>query len=384
MDFLSFLNDKPLFYDTIDLERMPTTWQRIRHRVTLPKIIHLIGTNGKGTTGRFLATALLHRGLHVGHYTSPHMLRFNERLWLSGEDASDAMLQSAFETVLQWLTPEEAGALSYFEFTTLMAVALFAPCDCIVMEAGLGGEYDATAAFDKALSVVTPIDFDHQAFLGDTIDAIAGTKLRAMGPLCIVGRQPHAEVYTIARTIAQQRGARVLRAETLLDEDGIMALQMHADALGLPEYLHENLMLAAAAMQVLRLPWSAADFGAPLPGRLSRLAPNVRLDVGHNVLAARSLAQTLGAQRVTLVYNSYGDKDYHAILEALRPNIEYVELIEVHSERAATRQSLIAVLDELQIPWGRFERIEPEREYLVFGSFSVAEAFLKRTGLQFS
>jgi dihydrofolate synthase/folylpolyglutamate synthase len=356
---------------------MPRAWARIKDRVRLPKIVHLVGTNGKGTTGRFLASALLHAGYRVGHYTSPHILRFNERLWLNGHDADDAQLQDAFERVMAWLDRDTADALSYFEFTTLMAAALFERCDYIVMEAGLGGEHDATAVFEKHLTLVTPIDIDHQAFLGGTIEAIAATKLRAMGPTVIMGLQPHPQVYDIADEIARERHATLLRCETLLGRDGIMTLQNVAQRTQLPAYLQDNLKLAIAALVWLEIPFDADSFDAPLFGRFSKIAPNVWLDVGHNVLAARALAATLGDRKITLVYNSYGDKDYAAILKALRANIESVELIDVKSERAASRDAVKAALDALQIPYRTFEGIDAQKTYLVFGSFSVAEAFIK-------
>jgi len=380
--YTAFLDAKPLYYDKIDLERMPNAWKQVRAHLKMPEIIHVIGTNGKGTTGRFLASVLLHAGYRVGHYTSPHILRFNERLWLNGSDADDTALQQAFERVMQLLKPETAEALSYFEFTTLMAAALFETCDYVVMEAGLGGEHDATAVFGKLLTLVTPIDIDHQAFLGDTVAAIAATKLRAMAPAVILGIQPHPEVYEIASEIARERGSQLLRCENVPDEGGIMTLQNAAAALHLPAYLRDNLLLAIAALTWLKVPFSPESFSAPRFGRLTRIAPNVLLDVGHNVLAARAIAAALGTQKITLVYNSYGDKDYASILAVLRDNIASVELIEVASERAAARGSLSAALESLQIPYGSFEKLDPEKSYLVFGSFSVAEAFIKKTGLK--
>lgn len=361
---------------------MPRTWARIRHKVHLPEIIHLIGTNGKGTTGRFLASALFSAGYNVGHYTSPHILRFNERLWLNGQDADNATLQQAFEKVMAWLDREDADALSYFEFTTLMAVALYERCDYIVMEAGLGGEYDATAVFEKVLTLVTPIGVDHQAFLGNTIEAIATTKLNAMSKTVVLGLQSHEEVYAIAAEIAAQKGAKLFRCESVLDEDGIIMVQKVTKNMDLPHYLGNNLMLAASALQVLGVAFDADSFSAPLFGRMSQIAPNVWLDVGHNLLAAQAIAQTLGERKVTLVYNSYGDKDYIAILEVLRGNIERVELIDVTSERLASRRALEEALNSLQLPYGEFSGLASEREYLVFGSFSVAEAFLQQTGIK--
>lgn len=361
---------------------MPRTWEKIKARVSVPKIIHLVGTNGKGTTGRFLASALWRAGYSVGHYTSPHILRFNERFWLDGGDADDIALQEAFETVMGWLEPSAADALSYFEFTTLMAAALFASCDYIVMEAGLGGEHDATAVFEKQLTLVTPIGLDHQAFLGESVEAIATTKLNAMGPTAILGMQPSPHVYAIASKIAAQKGAQLLRCEEVLSEDGIISVQKVTEKRRLPQYLRDNLMLAAAALTRLGVAFDARRFDAPLFGRLTRVAPNVLLDVGHNVLAAQAIAKALRGRKVTLVYNSYGDKAYEAILGALKANIVRVELIAVKHERLASLVLLQDALERLRIPYGEFRGIDPSQEYLVFGSFSVAEAFLKMTGIQ--
>lgn len=378
MHYLDFLDAKPLYYDKIDYERMPKAWERYRPHAVLPKIVHVVGTNGKGTTGRFLASALKHAGLRVGHYTSPHILRFNERIWIDGADADDAALQKAYEKVRSVLGGATAEALSYFEFTTLMASAAFEGCDYAVMEAGLGGEHDATAVFPKHLSLFTPIGIDHQAFLGDTLEAIAATKLRAMASDAIIGIQPYAEVYTIAEEIARAKKSKIRYAETLLGENDIITLRKTAEAMVLPEYLRQNLLLAAAALKHLGVAFDAQSFGTPLFGRLSRIAPNVLLDVGHNVAAAEAIARELQGEKLVLVYNSYGDKDYPAILRALKPVVEEVRLIPVHSERIAAQEAMKEALDSLQIPYGAYEGIDPTRRYLVFGSFSVAEAFLKQ------
>ncbi len=96
-----FLDNKPLYYETIDYSRMPRVHEKIKSQFNTPKIIHLIGTNGKGTTGRFLATALYSLGFSTGHYTSPHILNFNERIWLNGEEVSDETLNSAHIKLLK-------------------------------------------------------------------------------------------------------------------------------------------------------------------------------------------------------------------------------------------------------------------------------------------
>ena len=373
-----FLEAKPLYYDEIDYERMPRTYEAVKAQLPLPQIIHIVGTNGKGTTGRFIANALWRSGCRVGHYTSPHILRFNERIWLNGENADDAALERAHETLFALLGAERADALSYFEYTTLLAVVVYRDCDWVVLEAGLGGEHDATNVFEKRLSVFTPIDRDHQDFLGDTIESIAETKLRSMGPEALIGLQPHASVYTLYDTIASFRKAPHHRADELLTAADRRAAQEIAEARKMPRYLEENLLLAMAALRLLGMEYRTEWFrDAPLFGRLSRVAENVLVDVGHNALAAEAIRDAIAPRQVVLVYNSYRDKDYRSILRTLKPVLKRVEIIEVEAGRIAERRLLEAALAAEAIPYTAFGTIDPEESYLVFGSFSVVERFMK-------
>ncbi|MEN8303353.1 MAG: bifunctional folylpolyglutamate synthase/dihydrofolate synthase, partial [Campylobacterota bacterium] len=220
-----FLNDKPLYYDKIDYTRMPRVYEKIRAEFNTPKIIHLIGTNGKGTTGRFLATALHSLGFSTGHYTSPHILNFNERVWLNGADVSNETLDSAHRQLLKILTKEDADSLSYFEYTTLLAMWIYQGLDYVVLEAGLGGEHDATAVFPKELTLVTPIDIDHQAFLGDSIKEIANTKLNAVQKVAILANQKHEEVYEVAEDIAARRAVVFNKVDDYIDSEDIAKIE---------------------------------------------------------------------------------------------------------------------------------------------------------------
>jgi len=372
-----FLEAKPLFYDEIDLTRMPRVYSRIKAALPAPKVIHVVGTNGKGTTGRFLASGLLQNGLSVGHYTSPHIIDFNERIWLDGRNVDHAGLEQAHQELLALLTPQEADALSYFEYTTLLAMLVYKACDYVVLEAGLGGEFDATNVFAKRLSLFTPIEIDHQAFLGDDIESIAATKLRSMEGEAILGYQSHPEVERIFREIAAERGSHVMLLDEVLEAHERSDIKKIASVNMLVPYLQENLLLACSALK--RLGFSA-DIDqlsrSPLFGRLSRIRPNILLDVGHNILAAEAIAKSLQGQKLTLIYNSYRDKDYANIIRRLKPVIEAVELIEVSDVRIEKEQALVRVIEAEKIKVSKFATIEKAKSYLVFGSFSVAEAFL--------
>lgn len=379
MDLESFLASKPLFYDVIDYERFPKAYRKIAHLLHFPKIIHIVGTNGKGSTGRFLATALSRTGKATGHYTSPHILKFNERIWIDGTDISDTALENAHRKLSGFLDMHIARSLSYFEYTTLLAMMAFEKCEYVVLEAGLGGEFDATNVFTKVLSIFTPIDFDHSAFLGSTIESIASTKLRSMKSKALLGVQNHSIVEEIARGIALEKKCKLYTVQALAGEN-IRSMGLHlALKNGFSDYLRDNCELAMVAFELLGYEVQEALFDQNvLFGRLSKISENVTLDVGHNALAARAIAHAFQGKKITLVYNTYADKDYREILSILSPIIDCVEIIWVEEERIVSRTLLEEALGELGLDYRSFESIKPDKEYLVFGSFSVAEAFLKR------
>lgn len=379
MTLAQFLGSKPLFYDVIDYARFPAAYESIRSFLSLPKLIHIVGTNGKGSTGRFLATAFHRAGKKTGHYTSPHIVRFNERVWMDGEEISDEVLENAHQKLLGLLNSEYAYALSYFEYTTLLAMVVFEECEYVVLEAGLGGEFDATNVFDKILSIFTPIALDHSAFLGNTIESIAATKLRSMQSVALMGKQPYIETKIIARQIANEKKTDIKCIDGMASPE-IKECALHiAIKNDLSDYLRDNLELAMAAYEVLGYTAEKRLFDQKaLFGRLTKINDNITLDVGHNVLAARVIAEAFVGQKVTLIYNTYADKDYQEILTILAPIIESVEIIEVDEARIVEQELLESALHNLGIRYCTFQKIREDKKYLVFGSFSVAEAFLKR------
>jgi len=373
-----YLNNKPIFYDEIDYDRFPTIYNKIKYNFTLPKTIHIVGTNGKGTTGRFLALALYSLGFKVGHYTSPHILEFNERIWLDGKNVSDEVLEEAHKKLQSILTPSDAKALSYFEYTTLLAQIVFSECDYIVLEAGLGGEYDATAVFPKILTLLTPVDIDHEAFLGSTIKEIATTKLNATQNNLIIANQKYQEVIEVAKDMADRKKLNLKIIDDLLEIEDRNKMEKIAKNLNLVEYLKENLSLSISALKFLGLSYDKSNFeDSVLFGRLTRFRKNVILDVGHNTLAASSILKVLDGKKYVLVYNSYKDKNYKDILNILKPIILRVEIIAVEDARIESTVKLQEVIKDIELEYKQFEKCDDDKDYLVFGSFSVVEAFLK-------
>ena len=374
-----FLDDKPLYYETIDYTRMPRVYEKVKSQFKTPKIIHLIGTNGKGTTGRFLATALYSLGFSTGHYTSPHILNFNERVWLNGEDVNDETLDSAHVQLLNILTKEDAESLSYFEYTTLLSMWIYQNLDYVVLEAGLGGEFDATAVFPKEITLVTPIDIDHQAFLGNTVKEIAKTKLNAVQKVAIVARQKHEEVYEVANSISDERASSFHSVDDYINTNDEVKIKEISKVLSLASYLKDNLKLSISALKYFDIDYEIKNFiNSRLFGRLSQIDENIIVDVGHNTLAASSIFNALKGEKYILVYNSYRDKNYKEILSILKPIIAYIEIIEIDDARAEKQEALQKIIQDLGIVQKMFSKIDKNKKYLVFGSFSVVESFLKK------
>lgn len=355
---------------------MHKAYDSVRSKIYLPKIIHVIGTNGKGTTGRYLAQMLQACGFSTGHYTSPHIMAFNERIWLNGTPVSDEALETAFNELIGFLDMKWQESLSYFEFTTLLAMVAFKSCDYVVLEAGLGGEYDATAVFDNILTVVTPIGLDHADFLGTTPGDVALTKINAVQKQAVTARQSD-DVMEVIRKRAREVPFDLYNVD--LEAKDLQIVENFAQRAE-AEYLVDNFSLALAAVRSVGIRKDLASFRpATLFGRLTQIAPNVTIDVGHNLLAALAIKKHYRKSKVNLVYNTLADKSYHEILQTLQSVIDTVYIIDIDDERALKKEQLIKSLEDLAIPYQDFNAIEPDKNYLVFGSFVVVEAFLRRT-----
>ena len=383
-----FLEAKPLYYKEIDHERVHIAYGLLKPHIRQPRTIHIVGTNGKGSTGRIFAHLAYKSGLNVGHYTSPHILKFNERIWIDGADSSDEILESAHQKLFKILGKERCESLSYFEYTTLLAFVVFEDCDLMVLEAGLGGEFDATNVCNKELSVITPIGIDHQDFLGDSIEEIAGTKIRSIQKKVLLAPQVYDEVVEVAREIAKQKDAKLFSVglmestnenmQKIVDFIDPTVLKI-AKGKGWGAYLIDNASVALQALKLLDIKYDINDLESlELFGRFYQLTENVRIDVGHNPLAAQAIEKALD-EKVILVYNSLDDKEYEEVLRILKPKVKRVEILPIHSGRATTLEEIEKALDKVGLAYSYFENtINDDERYLVFGSFYVVEEFLKR------
>ncbi len=312
---------------TIDLSlgRIETLLERLGSpHEELPPVIHVAGTNGKGSVIAFLKAILEAAGHRAHCFTSPHLVRFHERVALAGSNGAAPISETGLADVL--LRAEEANAgdaITFFEITTAAAMLAFAEAsaDFLLLETGLGGRLDATNVIEQpALTAITPVSIDHTQFLGETIGEIAREKAGILktGTTCIVGPQTPIALEVIEER-AEEVGAPLSRYGQewdVYEQHGRLIYQMESGLLDLPlprlpgRHQFANAGIAVAAAQHLfsgRPPIAALEAGlgaATWPARLQRLAPGplhentvpgteIWLDGGHNLAAAETLARTM-------------------------------------------------------------------------------------------
>jgi len=373
-----FLEYKTLYYDKIDFTIVKSSWQILSKKIKLPFVIHIVGTNGKGSTGRFLAHYLHKIDYKVLHYSSPHIMKFNERIWINGSDVSDENLEIAHRFLQELYEISLLEKLTYFEYTTLLAFYLSKDFDYLVLEAGLGGEFDATNVVENNLSLIATIGLDHQNFLGNSVEEIASTKMRSVDNKMIIGYQVFDEVVKTAFKVKEQILEQRNRSIEIIE---VKEFDKYPINEKFASYLKRNLHLVIACLNELKMPIDAKLFDdVPLFGRCQKIASNITIDVGHNPLAAEVIKKEFENKKVTLIYNSYADKDYVEVLKILKPIIKKLIIIELDDKRVVKKDDLLKIIQQLNIPNEETIKIEEDEEYLVFGSFLVVEKFLSLIG----
>lgn len=381
-NFELFLQKKGLEYGKIDRFRAFALFEKYKNNFKIKPIIQLIGTNGKGSTGRFLAQLLGGLSYKVGHFTSPHLLRFNERFYLSGKIVSDELLVQAHER-LESIMKKDLQRLSYFEYATFLAVLLFEKCDFVIFEAGMGGEFDSTSLFEKELSIFTNIDFDHKEMLGTSLRQIARTKLKAMGKKALILSRQSKIVLNQAFKTAFLKNSQLFcvseKDQPLLQK----GVKNYVKKFKIPNFLKENLFLASFACALLVGEKKSLKALENLPlldlrGRMEQIRSNLYIDVGHNPLAARVVANFFKGKKICLIYNSFLDKDIFEILRILKPIIAIILVFEYESARKLANERLFTIAKELNLKCQKYNGMQDDETYLVFGSFLLVEAFLRK------
>jgi dihydrofolate synthase/folylpolyglutamate synthase len=410
-DWLAYLEQLHPSAIDMGLERSRAVAQRLGLTRPAPRVITVTGTNGKGSTCAFLAALLQEQGLKVGVYSSPHLLRYNERVQIAGSEASDAQLCEAFAAV-------EAArgeiSLTYFEMGTLAAFWLFqrADLDAAVLEVGLGGRLDAVNLIDADLALVTSIGLDHAEWLGDSRDSVAFEKAGIFRPgkpaLCGDPEPPQS----LLEQVALLDSPFFLRGRDYdLSIEGACwswfglngrGEVLRLERLALLDLPMENAALALQAYALLDLPWQAGRIGDALSrtrvtGRLDRRLVNwqgkpltLLLDVGHNPHAAEYLAQRLAArppvgQRLA-VFGLLADKDLPGVVAPLLGEVANWAVAPLPTARTRAAGELQAYLhncgaqvvahaDVQAALQAQCARASAGDEILLFGSFyCVAEA----------
>lgn len=402
-------------FKTIDmgLERIKSVASNLDLLHPAPYVITVAGTNGKGSTCRFLEVALMKLGLKVGVYSSPHLLRYNERVRINGQLLDDQAHIDSFTEIDQ----NKTASLTYFEFSTLSALKLFkdAKLDVVILEVGLGGRLDATNIVDPHLAVITSIDIDHVAFLGNNREDIGREKagiFRANIPVIIGEPDCPQSILAIAQDLNSQKFQRNVDWQYEV-KDGTFYWQSQTTQFNtLPMPLIPIPNAGTAIATLLKTPFNVSEQviretlqEAQMTGRFQQLQPTdfahfsgqkpkaqVIIDVGHNPHAARYLSERLQAvkkAKIFAIFSCLEDKELSGIVQPLREVIDEWHCIGLDCWRGQSGQ---AVFDKLVnvLPNATacvyenvdaivpilFEQAEEQDIILVFGSFHTVADFV--------
>lgn len=383
----------------------------------LPPVIHIAGTNGKGSTQAMIRAGLQASGARVHAYTSPHLARFHERIRLAGQLIGEPELMA----LLEECEAANGGApITYFEITTVAALLAFArtPADFTLLEVGLGGRLDATNVVDPpALTIITPVSADHQQFLGETVSEIAGEKAGIIkrGVPCIVGPQPD-DALEVIEARAARLGAPLLAYGQhwhVTEEHGRMVYQDETGLLDLPlpnligRHQIENAGMAMAALRALGQDSDACEAAvtrAEWPARLQRLrrGPLVQtagsaelwLDGGHNPAAGQALAEALGrlpSRPLHLICGMMNTKDVAGYLLPLGRIADSLTAVSIPGEgntlpaedtakaaRSAGIETFVA--GSVDAALSRIVASAPSARVLICGSLYLAGTVLRENG----
>jgi dihydrofolate synthase/folylpolyglutamate synthase len=392
----------------LGLDRIRAVMQSLGDPQERLRIAHVAGTNGKGSTCAMMEAALRAGGGRTGLFTSPHLATPTERIRVHGQPVSEERFAAAFDRVHQAVEDLLTSGLlehhsSYFETVTAMALLIFAEerVDNVVLEVGLGGRLDATNVVKPELCVITPVDFDHESYLGKSLEAIAGEKagiLKAGVPAVFSRQREEAAkvldrraaelsipvartaAWTITELESDARGSRFLLS-------GERDLRIRCPLAG--EHQVENAATAAVALTRLGASDSAIEEGiaqTEWPGRLERISerPEIIVDGAHNPAGARALAAYIdrfyGSRRVRLIFGAMRDKAVAEIGGILFPRAEQVIVTAPQQARAMSPEAMREVADHPNLVVTRTLRealamvTEADVVFVTGSLFLVAEA----------
>lgn len=334
----------------------------------LPPVIHIAGTNGKGSTLAYLLSMIQQAGLSAHRYTSPHLIKFNERIQINGQNIDDETLLSLIK---EGLEINKNQPVSFFEFTTALAFQAFArhPADVVLLETGMGGRLDATNVIHQPmLTIITPIERDHTEFLGETLPQIAKEKAGIIKPgsPCLVAPQKNDAVYEVFQKVAEQKNAPLYLYGRDWHYDVhsdyfTVSIHDHKYAAPFPsmrgdhQIMNAAVALAASYLMSRDIPLDDEHRANGIqkafwPARLQDIsklfaAPqngSVILDGGHNPGCAEAIAHYLERmdQQCHLVLGMQDNKDPVSFVERLQPNIKEIACVPIQSYKATKAETL--------------------------------------------
>ena len=335
------------------LERILSVYEKLNVSSIAKKVITVAGTNGKGSTVSFLESILSNMNYNVGTFTSPHILKYNERIKINQKEIDDESLLDVFE-----LIDKKRGSttLTYFEFATLSAFYLFSKSnlDVAVLEVGLGGRLDATNIIDSDISIITSIGIDHTEFLGSTIDSIALEKAGVMRPFkksIFAQDKPPAALFQYAKNnsvnlLVHNNDYSVTRnAKTWGIKSKNITIENIPNLKMIGDYQYNYAAASTMALAEI-LPECISDdnqtkealCNTQISGRFQYLkkSPDIILDVAHNEDASKSLARNIkniGYKKIIAVLGILADKDVYSIVEPFSSFINHWHIGTIDSER---------------------------------------------------
>jgi dihydrofolate synthase / folylpolyglutamate synthase len=355
-EWLSYLENIHCTEIDMGLERISIVAKKLQINLSFTQVITVAGTNGKGTTCAFLENVLLSKSHSVAVYSSPHIEKFNERLRINRQDIDDNALIHAFEKIEQ---TRGQISLTYYEYTTLAAliVIMAKRPDFVILEVGLGGRLDATNIIDADIAVITTVDLDHQAFLGDNRESIGFEKagiMRENQRVVIGDKQPPLSVLGHAEKLKTQLYLRGRDFQVGISEGKNQWNWQHKDLdfsqLPQPHIPVDNIATALMTLILLKVSITQKELvllvsSTKVPGRTELITAHckVMLDVGHNPLAARYLVEQIkrfSAPRVHAVVGMLADKDIMNTLKPLQQSVDYWYLASLDVPRGAKAEKL--------------------------------------------
>jgi len=373
----AYINDTPKFTTKNTLENTKAVLAYMGHPERRMKLIHVAGSNGKGSVCAYLSSILTTAGKQVGLFTSPHLVDINERFQLNQQCVSNEMFTEAFNKVMDAVhallkeRPNDFAHPTFFELLFLMGMYIFekAGMEYVVLETGLGGRFDATNVIEKPLvSVITSISLEHTEYLGDTYALIAGEKAGIIKEGCPVvydGTRKDVEEVILAKAARMHAKAYAIRPDMYkilmntqktidFSMDTGYYLPMNVSIGSVAEYQIMNAMEAVTAAQVLDIGLTEEDIHKGMEnmrwqGRMETVLPGVILDGAHNDSGVEEFVKTARKfqkdTKVTMLFSCVKEKDYEGMIRTICENIHFESAVitEIESDRQVPASELARI-----------------------------------------